>query len=431
MISISQNRIARVITLCALYFAQGMPYGFVTYLLAPFMAGRNFSTDTVGKLTFCATLPWSIKFIWGPVIDRFTYRAMGRRRPWIIFAQLCMMTMFLLMVSIPDLTADVKLLFALVFITNVFASMQDVSVDALAVEILEEKERGLVNGLMFGCSSGGAAFVSIVLMKVMKSHGMKEVLIIQALLVMLILMLPLMLRERDGEKLLPWLKGKAMGVEQQISVGSGKELIYLIVKAFSLRSALVMLLVAVFVKIAIELHGVVATTYYIQQLGWDYADFGSMRGRVELFALTGCFGGGFLADRLGHKKVAMASTVIFGTAYILFAVNPPLWENRRMVEVFFMTEGIIYGALSVSLFAMCMDISLPVVAGTQFTAYMAMTNLSASTGKLLAGWFDYRMGYGQTLIFWGIFQAVVISVLLLFIDPHERKKKDSFEAIQA
>ena len=120
-------------------------------------------------------------------------------------------------------------------------------------------------------------------------------------------------------------------------------------------------------------------------------------------------------------------TILFGVSYVVFALRPELWMNKFAVQAFFGAEGGLYGALSVSLFAMCMDISLPVVAGTQFTAYMAMMNMSAVIGKKLGGWFYGVMSYDQILIVWGVFQAVVITVLLLFIDQHQRQKLEAGE----
>ena len=444
--TLSENKFAKIFTLCGMYFAQGLPFGFVTYLLASYMADNGFTIKEVGDLTAISTLPWVIKWIWGPVIDRFTYRPMGRRRPWILFAQFFMVVTMAVMIFVPDLTANLKLLFFLVFVHNMFASMQDVSVDALAVEILEEKERGFVNGLMFGSASGGAAFSGIVLAWVMGHWGMRMAIIVQSGMLCLIMLLPLLFLERKGEKMLPWTKGKAMGLDEQESVDSTRELLKLLRKAFSLRSAIIMILLAVCVKAAIEIHGVIGTVFFIQEKGWTDEEFSQTRGAVELFALSGCFLGGFLADRLGHKKIAITATILFGISYVVFGLMPELWDDKAIVRVLFGLEGALYGALSVALFAMCMDISLPAVAGTQFTAYMAMTNLSATIGKKTANFFyetlggsDFlkylnvqveslspaSLGYGGTLVLWGVLQAVVITILLLFIDPHQRKKLEA------
>ncbi|HEG42595.1 MAG TPA: MFS transporter [Phycisphaerales bacterium] len=424
--NMSDNKFARIFTLCGMYFAQGVPFGFVSYVLASYFAGKGLDANVVANLTALATLPWVFKFVWGPMIDRYTYRAMGRRRPWILFAQTMMVVTIAALVLIPDVTTDLKMLGLLVFIHNVFASMQDVSVDALAVEVLEENERGFVNGLMFGSASGGAAFSGLFLGQFVMGHwGLRAAMIAQAGALFCVMMLPLFLRERKGEKMLPWTAGKAMGVEEQLSADSGGELWRLLKKAFSIRSAIMMIFLAVCVKIAIELHGVVGTVYYIQELGWTDTEFMGTRGKIEIFTLLGCLTGGFLADRIGHKKIAITTTILFGVSYVAFALKPELWQSKLAVEIFFGAEGGIYGALSVSLFAMCMDISLPAVAGTQFTAYMAMMNGSAVIGKKMGGWFYDKMDYAQILIFWGVFQAVVITVLLLFIDQHQRKKLEA------
>ena len=418
--NLSENKFARVFTLCALYAAQGIPFGFVTYLLSSYLADNGYGTDTVAKLTAIATLPWVIKWIWGPLIDRYTYRPMGKRRPWILFAQFFMIITIAAMLLVPDITENLNLLFVLVFINNIFASMQDVSVDALAVELLEEKERGFVNGLMFGSASGGAAFSAIVLAYIMDIYGLRAAMAVQAGVLCLIMLLPLFLRERQGERFLPWTKGQPMGLDQQETTASFSQLLVHIKEAFSIRSAFMMILLAMVIKIAVELHGVVSIVYYIQEMGWTDIESSSIRGKIELFSLLGCFIGGFLADRIGHKRIAITATILFGISYVAFALMPELWANKLAVKVFFGAEGALYGALSVSFFAMCMDISLPVVAATQFTAYMSMSNLSATIGKWAASWFDKRMDYGQILIFWGIFQAVVITIILLFINPRQR-----------
>lgn len=445
---LTENRFAKIFTMCMLYFAQGIPFGFVSFLLASYMAARDFTIKDISNLTAIATLPWTIKWLWGPVIDRFTYRPMGRRRPWIIFAQLFMILTMAVMIFFQDITANIKLLFAMVFINNVFASMQDVSVDALAVEILEEKERGLANGLMFGSASGGSAFSGIVLMWVLNHWGMKMAIVVQSIVLCLIMLLPIMLRERRGEKLFPWTKGKPMGTENQETAESFKMLFKYIGKAFSIRSALLMVAACLLMKIAVELHAVMGTVYFIQQLGWTDTEFSNTLSAMGFLGLAGCFLGGPLGDFFGHKKVAVIFCILFGASYLWFALSPDLWANKTMVRVFFGMEAAFYGALSVCMFAMCMDICLPVVAGTQFTAYMAMSNISATIGKKTASYFyDFfsrhdllsffhvstdalspeSIGYGSTLIFWGFFQAIVVGALFLLINPHERKKALALE----
>ena len=84
----------RLMTLCAMYLAQGMPFGFVAGTLAAYLATQGYGLADVARVTFMAQLPWTFKFIWGPIIDRYDFSefGLGRRRPWILLAQSMMVT---------------------------------------------------------------------------------------------------------------------------------------------------------------------------------------------------------------------------------------------------------------------------------------------------------------------------------------------------
>ena len=141
-----------------MYLAQGMPFGFVTGTLAAYLASKGYSIAEVAGVTLMAQLPWTFKFIWGPIIDRFDFarHALGRRRPWILLAQSMMVITLVLILFLPDLSKGMTTLVWIIAIHNVFASLQDVSVDALAVDLLPEKERGKANGFMRAASYLGS-----------------------------------------------------------------------------------------------------------------------------------------------------------------------------------------------------------------------------------------------------------------------------------
>ena len=80
----------------------------------------------------------------------------GRRRLWIVLAQVMMITT--LMAALPvNFSTEVKLFTFLILLHNIFGATQDVAIDALAVGVLKEDERGLANGLMFGGAYLGQA----------------------------------------------------------------------------------------------------------------------------------------------------------------------------------------------------------------------------------------------------------------------------------
>ena len=87
MISLGERKTLRLGVMSALYVAQGIPYGFVTVTLAAWVASRGASEGQVGDLAAFSMLPWAFKWLWAPLVDRFSHAHMGRRRPWILLAQ--------------------------------------------------------------------------------------------------------------------------------------------------------------------------------------------------------------------------------------------------------------------------------------------------------------------------------------------------------
>ena len=210
--SLTTNWNFKAITLCALYVAQGIPSGFISYTLLSYLAERGYTAAEIGEIIFWVYLPWVFKFLWGPFVDNYHYLPMGRRRPWILGAQAGMVLTLLVIVLIPSIEDKIFLLTLMLFCHNLFASLQDVAVDGLAVDILKADEFGKINGFMFGAKRGGimlgGAGIGIILGR--EWVGISGALFLMVPMLLLIMCLPLMIRERPGEKLLPWKEGKAV-----------------------------------------------------------------------------------------------------------------------------------------------------------------------------------------------------------------------------
>src|SRR2546430_13219286 len=92
----------RFVLLSALYCAQGLPRGFMTVTIISYLTSRGVADATVGRLAATIAIPWALKFMWAPVIDSVAVLSMGRRRPWIIGAQLMMALSLIGFTSIND-----------------------------------------------------------------------------------------------------------------------------------------------------------------------------------------------------------------------------------------------------------------------------------------------------------------------------------------
>ena len=186
--TLKTNKWLRITTLCILYFAQGFPWGFMLTALLSFLASKGLTLAESGQLTAMAYLPWTFKLFWGPIIDSFTYRAMGRRRPWILFAQLGMALTLIAMLAMGDISSNISLLSWMFFFHNCFASLQDVSCDALAVDILLPEEQGKVNGAMWGAKVIGTGVGAVAMGTILVSKGLIFAVMAQTILMFIIIL---------------------------------------------------------------------------------------------------------------------------------------------------------------------------------------------------------------------------------------------------
>ncbi|MFN9945035.1 MAG: hypothetical protein ACK56I_36760, partial [bacterium] len=138
--------------------------------LAAWLAGREAAgAAAVGTIISLAVLPWSFKWAWGPVVDSGLFATLGRRRPWLLLAQAMMVVTGL---ALPLAAGDVVLLGWLVLLHNVFVGLQDVAIDALAVDMLEGRQRERASGMMFGSAYAGTILGGAGLGLVMARFGL-------------------------------------------------------------------------------------------------------------------------------------------------------------------------------------------------------------------------------------------------------------------
>ncbi len=152
-------RSKRVQILGFLSVSSGMPYGFYQGALQIFLRGAGVDLRTIG-IAQMVSAPWSLKFLWSPLVDRFAWRSPDRRRSWVIATQLALagtlglLAAFAARALVPG--ADGREVLAagavwpivgVVFAFVALSATQDIALDAYAVEILEPAEQGPASGL--------------------------------------------------------------------------------------------------------------------------------------------------------------------------------------------------------------------------------------------------------------------------------------------
>lgn len=393
------------------------------FTLSSLLTEGGMSAADTGRLVAISVVPWTFKWAWGPLIDALGTSPMGRRRPWILAAQAGMALSIGAMLLIPDPGASLGALMTLVFLHNVFNSLQDVSVDALAVDLLSEDERGRANGFMYGSKYLGGMIGGAGLANVAAVHGLSGALLAMVGLLAIIMAFPLLLREREGDAL--WSRPRAGGLDRAALAAVGGRavgVLKLLGRAFSVRSSWlggVLILGLGFGSGALDK---LTEAYFIQTRGWTAEEWVDLAGGWAVgLGLLGAIAGGLLADRFGAKRVVALAAVALAWSWIAFAVVPSLWGSRPFIFAIVLAGTICTSIMATAMFALAMGLSWPKVAATQFTAYMALSNLSTSIGHASTGEFAARWSLGQSyLVAAGLLCVTVL--VLQFIDPRQARR---------
>ena len=420
MKTLTTDKWLRVTTLCILYFAQGFPWGFMLTALLSFLASKGLTLAESGQLTAMAYLPWTFKLFWGPIIDSFTYRAMGRRRPWILFAQFGMALTLIAMVWMGDLSSNIGLLGWMFFFHNCFASLQDVSCDALAVDILLSEEQGKVNGAMWGSKVIGTGMGAVVMGTLLVSNGLVFAIGAQTILMFIIISFPLFILERPGEKRFPWSRVNSNEpIEEIRSIKNPINVIKDLVHAFSKRPCFFAGLFILISAINQGINSGVLPVYYSSTLNWQSDTYSQVSGGPgAILEFFGAILGGVLADRFGRRKVFFLGWGSFSVLSGIFGLlvlttdQLPYW-----FQVFYL---VVYPALvavgTVSMFALAMALSWSKASATMFTSYMAISNMSVVIGGKLIEPLSEVMSIGQIYIVM-MFVCLAPVVFLKSMDP--------------
>jgi PAT family beta-lactamase induction signal transducer AmpG len=418
------TRRGRLAAFFLLYVTEGIPLGFAATAVATQLRRQGVGPAEIGAFVGSFYLPWAFKWAFGPFIDVFASDRLGRKRGWILGTQVLMAATLLSTVLIP-LPAQLGLFTAVLLLHNSFGAMQDVAIDALAVNTLREDERGLANGLMFAGASIGQLVGGSGVLFLAPYTGFQPTFFFVAgciLLVTVLVVLPM--REAPGEPrpVVPGSRVRSAAAEiRDFALSSFRSFL-------GTRGALSGLVFALLPAGAMCL-GLALQTNLAVELGMKDDEVAWLNVWSTIINAIGCVLGGWLSDRYGRRRM-LAVFIVLQSVPVLYLMNelarhgwvmpvevnapdrpavPPvlvmaLWIATLGYNLF---NGFMYGTRS----AIFMDVTNPKVAATQFTAYMAMLNLTISYSANWQGIAAEAWGYPTTLLVDAIFGVVSLAAL--------------------
>ena len=420
---LNESKLSRYGTLCALYFFQGVPWAFIAVAFVTYLVGLetiDVSDEQIATLTLMGTLPWMFgKLILGPLIDRYQSSSMGRRRPWILGAQLGMIVTMAAFLAIDAPEENLQAIGLFFLVHNIFAALQDVSSDALAVDVLEEKEISFANGLMFVSKGFGFMFAALVLGGVLLDSGFQAALMVQLPVLAVFMLVPLFVLEKQGDRRFPGPRQDA-SVEEFESLSFGQIWGSLLL-AFKNKTARWALLLSSVVWIGGGMGasmGIIDIQFpflFQRELGWSEEEYLTLKG-VVIFLMTmiGFFIGGLLGSKFGSHKI-MTFAVGLGTVMtIVWSLLRSNWTNPDFMQFYWMLWTIVWGVVGANLIALLMSVTTSDLGGSQFSVYMTFINFGAILGTQVSPVVFDLVGenYPNLFLVGAGFQLIVFLVLL-------------------
>jgi len=431
--SLSENTFVRYISFAILYVAQGIPEGMTFFGIPAWMAMNGKSASEIGSFSAVVIIPWSFKILVAPIMDRFTFLSMGRKRPWVLVGQFGLILSFIAMAFVPDPLNNIRLLMIAGFSVSLFGSIQDVATDGMAIDIVPVDQQARANGLMWGAKTIGISVSLVTGNWIINNHGFMYAILFLSVLVSLILLVPLLFRERPGEKLLPWTQGAASESALKIQLESLGQIFKSLFRVFFLPSSLFMGMAFFSFQLGNGLINALLPVFSIQEMGWTDEGYSHAFSIINISAgFLGMFAGGALADLFGKKRMMTIYLVSMIVLVSVMAFTKVYWPWPYYVEGFIGVYYTLYVFLTIAGFATGMSLCWKRVAATQFTLYMAISNLGRAAGASLLGPLRNYLPWEYVILSFAVFAiGMLVMIQLLRLNKHmeslEKLESDHLE----
>ena len=419
---LTENSVLRYLTFSALYVAQGIPEGITFFAIPAWLAMNDKSPVEIASFVAVIGIPWSFKILIAPLMDRFTILSMGRKRPWVIFGQLGLIISFLSIGLVDDPLNNLNGLMITGFLISFFGAFQDVATDGMAIDVVPINEQARANGLMWGSKIIGTSLSLIIGTTLINMLGFTTAISSLSVVVAFIMLVPVCFRERRGEKIMPWTPGKPSEDSLNAQLKSWKHIFKSLFKIIVLPSTILMVIASLIIGIMFGLIDTLLPIFTIQELGWTNTSYSQVFSTTSIVGgFFGMFVGGALVDFFGDKRMITIYLIISAVIIITLGLSSNLWQNDKFIFAFILLYYLFYTFLCIGMFAASMKLCWKVVAATQFTLFMAFSNMGRAIGSGLVGTLKEMMAWEYVLLCAAISPLLTI-IFIKYINFNKHQK---------
>ncbi|AIA70104.1 beta-lactamase induction signal transducer [Pectobacterium atrosepticum SCRI1043] len=395
-------------------FASGLPLALTSGTLQAWMTIENVDLKTIGFFSLVGQA-YVFKFLWSPLMDRYTPPFLGRRRGWLILSQLLLIVAIIGM-GFMNPTRDLLWLATLAVLVAFCSASQDIVFDAYKTDLLPPEERGtgaatsVLGYRLAMLVSGGLA-----LWMADRYFGWQATYWLMAGLMLIGVFATLLAPE-------PLNSQPAPRTMEQAIVAPLRDF-------FERNNAWLILLLIVLYKLGDAFAVSLTTTFLIRGVGFNAGDVGLVNKTLGLFAtIVGAIYGGLLMQRLSLFRALMLFGLlqaVSNAGYWLLAITD---KNLFTMASAVFLENLCGGMGTAAFVALLMTLCNKSFSATQFALLSALAAVGRVYVGPIAGWFVESYGWAWFYLF-SIFAALPgLAILMICRETLEfTQKTDTFQ----
>jgi PAT family beta-lactamase induction signal transducer AmpG len=361
-------------------FCSGFPLFLTSRTLQAWMTVEGVNLTAIGLFSL-ASLPYSLKFLWSPIIDRFSFPFLGRRKGWLFVTQVLLAAAIAAMYFARPAQALTLLAMNTLLIAFVSAT-QDIAIDAYTTDISDTSEVGAASGTkvlgyriaMLATGSGALVLADY--------FSWQAIYLVLGLLMLLLAVFCTRIPEPSSQEQTP----------MSVLEAARMPLVDFFQRSGTARGISILAFIILYRLGDSMINNM--TTPFLLQTGFTQTDIGLIQGGVGLFAtIVGVLAGGAAMARLGVSRslwVFGALQAVSNFAYLLLAFSGPRYG---VMVAAIIIENLCYGLATAALVGFIMTLCNPKFSATQYALLSSLVAVgrdvvSAPSGSIAekTGW---------------------------------------------
>jgi PAT family beta-lactamase induction signal transducer AmpG len=370
----------RIVVLILLGFASGLPLFLTGSTLKLWLTDEGLSLGTIGLFSF-VTLPYSLKVLWAPILDRYALPGLGRRRGWMMLMQLGL-ALALIQLARSQPRLDLYRMAWLSLAVALTSATFDIAVDAWRAEALEQKFLGLGSSIHIAAYrvamlvSGGLAMI------LAQVFGWRTSYMIMAALTSLGMLGTWLATNTDAV-------ARAPRTLQEAVVGPMQDLL-------RRRGIGLLLAFTVFYKLGDWLAEAMTMPFLLRGMGFTKMQIGTVQKTTAMFAIIlGGLLGGWMLTRMSLRRALWICGFVQASSILGFWAISLLGRHLSLLVAANSLENLAYGMGGSALVALLMGSCNRTYTGTQYALFSALTalprTLFAGMTGFMADWYGWKL----------------------------------------